>query len=144
MNLSYRDSVHGYWLDGKRCTGISGLGKLLDNTKGLDDWAKRHVAYGIATRPDLQNLIVSHWDETNPDAKKMVNGFCEQAIGAAKAGAAANTGTAVHRTLERQDAGETGSDDEHRAEVGLQKLTDAAIADLDVMLKGKDAEIVGV
>jgi ribosome recycling factor len=50
----------------------------------------------------------------------------------------------MHDLRELKDAGETGSDDEHRAEGGLQKLTDASIAELDVMLKGKEAEILEV
>jgi ribosome recycling factor len=40
--------------------------------------------------------------------------------------------------------GELGSDDEHRAEVELQKLTDGRIADLDSILKAKEEEILEV
>jgi ribosome recycling factor len=40
--------------------------------------------------------------------------------------------------------GDAGSDDEHRAEVELQKLTDARIADLDAVLKTKEEEILEV
>ena len=40
--------------------------------------------------------------------------------------------------------GDVGADDEHRAEVELQKLTDARIAELDALLKGKEAEILEV
>jgi ribosome recycling factor len=40
--------------------------------------------------------------------------------------------------------GEAGSDDEHRAEVELQKLTDGRIGDLDVVLKAKEEEILEV
>jgi ribosome recycling factor len=40
--------------------------------------------------------------------------------------------------------GEASSDDEHRAEVELQKLTDARIADLDRVLKTKEEEILEV
>jgi ribosome recycling factor len=50
----------------------------------------------------------------------------------------------MHDLRELKEAGETGSDDEHRAEVGLQKLTDASIAELDTLLKGKEAEILEV
>jgi len=45
---------------------------------------------------------------------------------------------------ELKEAGEAGADDEHRAEVELQKLTDGKIADLDGVLKGKEAEILEV
>jgi ribosome recycling factor len=50
----------------------------------------------------------------------------------------------MHDLRELKEAGETGSDDEHRAEVGLQKLTDTSIAELDHLLKGKEAEILEV
>jgi ribosome recycling factor len=45
---------------------------------------------------------------------------------------------------ELRDEGEVGADDEHRAEVELQKLTDDKIAELDGLLKGKEAEILEV
>ena len=47
-------------------------------------------------------------------------------------------------TPELHDEGEVGADDEHRAEVELQKLTDDRIAELDGLLKGKEAEILEV
>src|SRR6266545_6401672 len=50
----------------------------------------------------------------------------------------------MHDLRELKDAGEAGADDEHRAEVELQKLTDARIADLDAALKAKEAEILEV
>jgi ribosome recycling factor len=50
----------------------------------------------------------------------------------------------MHDLRELKEAGETGSDDEHRAEVELQKVTDARIADLDEALKHKEAEILEV
>lgn len=45
---------------------------------------------------------------------------------------------------ELKDEGEVGADDEHRGEVELQKLTDARIAELDGVLKNKEAEILEV
>jgi ribosome recycling factor len=45
---------------------------------------------------------------------------------------------------ELKSAGEASSDDEHRAEVELQKLTDARIAELDDVLKTKEQEILAV
>ncbi|MEA2479120.1 MAG: ribosome recycling factor [Thermoleophilaceae bacterium] len=47
----------------------------------------------------------------------------------------------MHDMRELKEAGETGSDDEHRAEVELQKLTDARIADIEQLLHGKEAEL---
>jgi ribosome recycling factor len=50
----------------------------------------------------------------------------------------------MHDLRELKEAGEAGSDDEHRGEVELQKLTDAKIGELDVILKGKEEEILEV
>ena len=45
---------------------------------------------------------------------------------------------------ELKNAGEASSDDEHRAEVELQKLTDGRVGDLDGVLKTKEEEILAV
>jgi ribosome recycling factor len=50
----------------------------------------------------------------------------------------------MHDLRELRDAGEAGSDDEHRAEGELQKLTDGKIAELEAALKHKEAEILEV
>jgi ribosome recycling factor len=50
----------------------------------------------------------------------------------------------MHDLRELKEAGEAGSDDEHRAEVELQKVTDARIAELDDLLKHKEEDILEV
>jgi ribosome recycling factor len=50
----------------------------------------------------------------------------------------------MHDLRELKDEGEVGADEEHRAETGLQKVTDAKIAELDTLLKGKEDEILEV
>ncbi len=50
----------------------------------------------------------------------------------------------MHDLRELRDAGEAGSDDEHRAEEALQKLTDEKIKELDAVLKAKEEEILEV
>ncbi|HEY1834714.1 MAG TPA: ribosome recycling factor [Solirubrobacteraceae bacterium] len=45
---------------------------------------------------------------------------------------------------ELKSEGEASSDDEHRAEVELQKLTDTHVGDLDGVLKSKEEEILAV
>jgi ribosome recycling factor len=50
----------------------------------------------------------------------------------------------MHDLRELRDAGEAGSDDEHRAEEALQKLTDGKVAELDNLVKGKEEEILEV
>jgi len=50
----------------------------------------------------------------------------------------------IHDLRELKDSGDAGSDDEHRAEEALQKLTDEKIAEVDAALKAKEAEILEV
>jgi ribosome recycling factor len=50
----------------------------------------------------------------------------------------------MHDLRELKEAGEIGSDDEHRAEVELQKATDARIKELDELLARKEDEILEV
>ena len=50
----------------------------------------------------------------------------------------------MHDLRELRDAGEAGSDDEHRAEDALQKLTDQKVSELEAVLKGKEEEILEV
>ena len=50
----------------------------------------------------------------------------------------------MHDLRELKEAGEAGSDDEHRAELELQKVTDARIGELDELLKHKEEEILEV
>jgi ribosome recycling factor len=50
----------------------------------------------------------------------------------------------MHELRELKSGGDVGSDDEHRGEVELQKLTDEKIAELDALMKGKEAEVLEV
>jgi ribosome recycling factor len=50
----------------------------------------------------------------------------------------------MHDLRELRDAGDAGSDDEHRAEEALQKLTDEKTKELDALLKSKEEEILEV
>jgi ribosome recycling factor len=50
----------------------------------------------------------------------------------------------MHDLRELKSEGEVGSDDEHRAEDELQKLTDARVSEIDEALAGKEAEILEV
>src|SRR3954452_21012152 len=48
----------------------------------------------------------------------------------------------MHDLRELRKEGEVGEDEERRAEQELQKVTDARIADIDELLKGKEEEIL--
>lgn len=50
----------------------------------------------------------------------------------------------MHDLRDLRDAGDTGSDEEHRAEAELQKVTDGKIGELDELLGHKEAEILEV
>jgi ribosome recycling factor len=50
----------------------------------------------------------------------------------------------MHDLRELKSEGEVGSDDEHRAEDALQKLTDQHIGEIDTALAGKEEEILEV
>ena len=50
----------------------------------------------------------------------------------------------MHQLRELKTEGEASSDDEHRAEVELQKLTDSRVGELDKALKAKEEEILEV
>ena len=51
---------------------------------------------------------------------------------------------AIHHLKELVDKGEVGSDEEHRAEERVQKLTDDHVHEIDELLKKKEAEIMEV
>jgi ribosome recycling factor len=50
----------------------------------------------------------------------------------------------LHDLRELKSEGEVGSDDEHRAESELQKLTDSRVGEIDKLLAGKEEEILEV
>jgi len=50
----------------------------------------------------------------------------------------------MHELRQLKEAGEVGSDEEHRGEESLQKLTDSSIAKLDENLTRKEADILEV
>jgi ribosome recycling factor len=50
----------------------------------------------------------------------------------------------MHDLRELKSEGEVGSDDEHRAESELQKLTDDRVGEIDTLVAGKEEEILEV
>ena len=50
----------------------------------------------------------------------------------------------LHDLRDLKSEGEVGSDDEHRAESELQKLTDSRVGEIDKLLAGKEEEILEV
>lgn len=85
----------------KAHTRATTVAEVLDDRYNLELWKMRQVAVGLTRRNDLLLKVAA--DEND---KKTVNAACQEALDAAAAGAAANTGTALHRILERVDCGE--------------------------------------
>ena len=86
----------------------------LEDTFNLSRWQQRNVAVGLADRPDLLLSVAAHRDD-----KAKLNQLCEDAAEAAKAHAAATTGTAVHALTEIVDRG-----------LDLPILPESALADV--------------
>jgi hypothetical protein len=101
VKIKYNDKIHGYWLDGVRCKGISTAAKVPDDTWGLDQWRKRMVLVGLANKPALLKLAQAHHDD-----KDKLNEIAEEALLIAGASDAAAAGTATHRIIERHILGE--------------------------------------
>ena len=79
-------------------------------------------------------------EERRKQLVKVVRGLCEEG----KIAVRNIRRDTLHDLRELRDAGEAGSDDEHRAEEALQKLTDDRVHDIDNLLKGKEQEILEV
>ena len=79
-------------------------------------------------------------EERRKELVKVVHGIAEQG----RVGVRNIRRDVMHDLRELKNEGEVGSDDEHRAESELQKLTDARIAEIDKLLAGKEEEILEV
>ena len=90
---------NGKRLPYRRCTTFVGC---LDDTHGLQNWMKRQVAFGMGQRNDLVLAAAA----TDPGDKTKLGDIAEKAMEAAKAGAAADIGTALHSFTERIDRGQ--------------------------------------
>ena len=79
-------------------------------------------------------------EERRKELVKVVRGIAEEG----RVGIRNIRRDVMHDLRELKEAGEAGSDDEHRAETGLQKITDARIGEVDELLKGKEEEMLEV
>jgi len=79
-------------------------------------------------------------EERRKELVKVVHGICEKGRVAVRN----HRRDIMHDLRELKGEGEVGSDDEHRAEQELQKLTDEKVSELDALLKNKEAEILEV
>jgi ribosome recycling factor len=79
-------------------------------------------------------------EERRRELVKVVHGIAEQG----RVGVRNIRRDVMHDLRELKSEGEVGSDDEHRAESELQKLTDAHVGEIDTALAGKEEEILEV
>jgi ribosome recycling factor len=79
-------------------------------------------------------------EERRRQLVKVVHGIAEQG----RVGVRNIRRDVMHDLRELKSEGEVGSDDEHRAEAELQKLTDARVGEIDKLLAGKEEEILEV
>ena len=78
-------------------------------------------------------------EERRKDLVKVVHGLAEEGRVAVR-----NVRRdCMHHLRDLRKSGDTGEDEERRAEAELQKLTDAKVKDIDELLKGKEEEILG-
>lgn len=83
-------------------TRVTTVASTLSDRYGLELWAKRNVALGLAARRDLYALAAS----CTPEDKEQLNNIVKDAEEAAKSRSGANLGTALHRITERVDLGD--------------------------------------
>jgi ribosome recycling factor len=79
-------------------------------------------------------------EERRKELVKVVHNIAEQG----RVGVRSVRRDVMHDLRELKSEGEVGSDDEHRAETELQKLTDTHIGEIDNLLAGKEEEILEV
>jgi ribosome recycling factor len=79
-------------------------------------------------------------EERRKELVKVVHGIAEQG----RVGVRTVRREVMHDLRELKSEGEVGSDDEHRAEDALQKLTDTHVGEIDSALMGKEEEILEV
>lgn len=76
-----------------RATTVAGV---LESRHNIEKWQQRHLAVGLAGRPDLLAQVQS----TTIDDKRTLNEVCKKALDASGSDAAASLGTALHRVVE--------------------------------------------
>jgi ribosome recycling factor len=79
-------------------------------------------------------------EERRKELVKIVHGIAEQG----RVGVRNVRRDVMHDLRELKSEGEVGSDQEHRAESELQKLTDSHVGEIDSALAGKEQEILEV
>lgn len=85
-------------------TRASTLGKTLEDTYNLNQWAIRQTTFGLSRRPDLVTAAAAV-SSNEGDDRETLQSISAQAQEAARSTAAATMGTALHLLSEQRDAG---------------------------------------
>ena len=105
------------------------------------DQGDREGDHGVRPRPDAQQRRQPH-PARDPGAHRGAPQRARQGRRGtsprrAASRSATSAATCMHDLRELKSEGEVGADEEHRAEAELQKLTDAAVAELDDAAEGQ-------
>jgi len=107
---------------------------------GNGRWANRR---GLTPNNDgnvIRLQIPEMTEERRREMVKVIHGVAEEGRVAVR-----NIRRDVNGDMrEMKKDGDVGEDEEHRAEAELQKLTDAAVGEIDALVKGKEEEILTV
>jgi hypothetical protein len=95
VKLQYTDSSHAYWLDGRRCKGVTTVAKIPVDDYAITKYDRRQVAIGLALEPNLIENIAM--DLENRD---IIDSIVDDAKKVAKAHHKADRGSQMHRVLE--------------------------------------------
>ena len=115
----------------KPYTRASSAAKAIEDTYGLELWARRNVAFGLAHDSSLVARILalggspSTWSK---DDKQAATKVCDDAAGIAQAHKAADIGTAVHVMVERINRGETVAGGPYQADLDAYSQAVAEMA----------------
>jgi hypothetical protein len=116
--LTYNDTSHSYWLDGKRCKSVTTVAKLVPDSYNLEQWRKRQVAIGFTLEPNLRERVA-----VDLENKQAVDQICDEALRIAGAHQAAHRGTQRHRASEIFDTGGTLITEQQEADARAWALT---------------------
>src|SRR5574343_108463 len=135
-------------IQGKPYGRPSSHAKVIEDQYGLELWARRNVAYGLAHDPSLVARVLalpSKYDEWSKDDKAAANKIVTDAQAVAKAHKAADIGTALHRITERIDAGETVDAGIYQADIDAyrQAMAPLAISHVECRMVCHELELAG-
>lgn len=118
--LTYTDSTHAYYLNGRRASGVSSLAKIPVDHYTIDAWDRRQILIGAALdRNIVENVAM---DIENRD---LINEQVSQAKYIAGQHRKADRGSQKHRVLELILTGREGAllTDQQRADAEVLKRT---------------------